>query len=79
MRVDWTLRAVEHLESIYEYIAESSPETARRFVSRLIAAPDSWRAFLSPVDRYRNSPKPTCVKWCKTATAFCIASRVIVW
>jgi plasmid stabilization system protein ParE len=39
MRIDWSLRAVGHLEAIHDYISEDSPEIARQFIARLLDAP----------------------------------------
>lgn len=35
MRVDWTETAIEHLDSIYEYVARNSPTYAQRTVDVL--------------------------------------------
>lgn len=35
MNVQWTATAIEHLRSIHSYIAQSSPQYARRIVDRL--------------------------------------------
>ncbi|CAN5643562.1 type II toxin-antitoxin system mRNA interferase toxin, RelE/StbE family [soil metagenome] len=35
MRVNWTETAIEHLSSIYEYVAQNSPSYAQRIVDQL--------------------------------------------
>ncbi len=35
MRVNWTETAIEHLSSIYGYVAQNSPAYAQRIVDRL--------------------------------------------
>ncbi len=35
MRVNWTEAAIEHLSSIYEYVAQNSPSYAQQTVDRL--------------------------------------------
>jgi len=37
VKVRWTITAVGHLASIYEYIAQDSPRYARRVVDRITA------------------------------------------
>ncbi|HBR10356.1 TPA: type II toxin-antitoxin system RelE/ParE family toxin [Candidatus Acetothermia bacterium] len=46
MRVHWTDTAVEHLLSIYEYIAQDSPVYAQRMIDRLTRRSEQIATFL---------------------------------
>jgi addiction module RelE/StbE family toxin len=45
MRLEWTEPAVEDLTSIRDFIARDSPQYARQFVGRIIAAAERLKAF----------------------------------
>jgi toxin ParE1/3/4 len=47
MRVHWTNTAEGHLDAIYDYISQDSPEYARRVVDRLIRRSEQISQFPS--------------------------------
>jgi len=53
-KVVWTDPAIDHLRSIFDYLAEDQPENARRVVTGILERVETLATFPSAGDRFRK-------------------------